>query len=169
MTINEDGTIQWGSAVLNRFFVEYLDEMLFENWAAPPVFDEDRMQEPPQQAENVENAQGRYMNRMMGGAADKGKNKQALNNAMIAYANDNVDAIIQAVVVLVGFLALNFVLHKEREPKTMKALSFSVLCNTVFLLALLLIVKDENVHTLAFCVYVLALGLAVMVYLSQDR
>lgn len=107
-----------------------------------------------------------FLNRqeMSGGAK-----KEAMQNAMISFANDNVDAIVEAVVVLLGFLALNVVLHKDREPVTMKTLSFNVLCNTVFLLALLMIVKDANVHTLAFCVYVLALGVAVMVYLAQDR
>lgn len=166
LTILEDGAIRWASDIGDRFFTDYLDDMLFDGLGAGPEFD-DMMQPQPPQVEEMNTTQDQdqaYLNRMQGGA--KINNVQ---NAMVSFANDNVDAIIQAVVVLVGFLALNFVLHKEREPKTMKALSFGVLCNTVFLLALLLIVKDANVHTLAFCVYVLALGLAVMVYLAQDR
>ncbi len=163
LTVYENGdgspVVRWTSNIAERFFTEYLDDMLFEGWGIAPDFV--GMQLQPQEGMNVD-----FLNRqaMAGGGGSKGA---VMQRAMIAYANDNVDAIIQAVVVLVGFLALNFVLHKEQEPKTIKALSFSVLCNTVFLLALLLIVKDQNVHTLAFCVYVLALGLAVMVYLSR--
>jgi len=159
---NGDGSpvVRWSSDIAERFCTEYLDDMLFEGWGIAPEFDGTQPQPQEDMNINALNRQG-----MAGGS----KKAEVVQRAMITFANDNVDAIVQAVVVLVGFLALNFVLHKEREPRTIKTLSFSVLCNTVFLLALLLIVKDENVHTLAFCVYVLALGLAVMVYLSLDR
>ncbi len=159
---NGSPVVRWSSDIAERFCTEYLDDMLFAGWGIPPDFVGMQPQlQQPQQDMNVD-----FLNRqeMSGGAK-----KEAMQNAMISFANDNVDAIVEAVVVLLGFLALNVVLHKDREPVTMKTLSFNVLCNTVFLLALLMIVKDANVHTLAFCVYVLALGVAVMVYLAQDR